>query len=963
MYAGSGSEPMPSDGIRRPPRLPYSQDSKSHTSNRSVSQVDSISGQELITYIFPDFKAVSYFKKEFELLNEFHVAEETVSSGFEIYLVDQWIRGRKIGTVMSVYTGNPESKVKVTKFMIVKKPSKQYPARFQEYLNEVMLNHATFKKMEMLSKASKQDSSITEFLFVTDMSAVPHNLNIIALPGGDTRQVESTYIVNSNLKKLNCGGRSLSLLAEKVSDASEDKFRQMYRIHNEAVPMKFAVLQLVNLIQTCLFYFDLLDARYCDGLLCQKTEDAITNWWNLIGLPHFNVKPSPRTGVLPSKTVAAIISLTISVRMRLHMFGGCDVPKDPFDLENFMISVGQFQKQVKIEKKRKLDLLTLLRLFYYTNQKISADSTKQKFTTFGNESVFDDDELGSFYDSQLSLPTSMRHTAANQSGLNLTASAYRRNKLYYSKEFKKLTNVVKNTVQDHIIVREDNDDIYADPVEDRSRTKLRSKIASKLTDNVTPADIETIDIEILVRRCLIGPTLFKLWLYGANSQMKAGDRSFMASTYNTRRRSLAVSDHNSHHHHHHHHHLLHPGKNEPESDQYKFVSLRQAISSTQEMSQGSDKSGRLSRMRFPFQTRRNPSKSDIWSMGAQSSSGMEPANSSLHDSELQRITDRSPSPSVGCDNASSHVSEVTHKKKLLQLLNRRHSYPFVYSGAETSLNTVELLKNEVNERKGYEPPDQLKKCASFSSLESYFFGNKQLYCLEKAKSDYLNQVSRLLNLERAKKEAQARSGGEIQKDYKQINFELVKLNNIYLHMENKRKVTEMEHLSMLSSKMNDLADNIDRMAFRSRDLLKKINELDENSKMFEFKMQLECVAKLDRTINALTHSTKFQYVFRDETERRRLLFELSGEEAILEEDESANKTYYGIRGFIVFLYEMMLVVLQVFNFDRSKMNLERIRAQYRKLDPNRQYINRAYKFVGRDLVTSIPEGRWSKPDN
>ena len=134
-----------------------------------------------------------------------------------------------------------------------------------------------------------------------------------------------------------------------------------YTIAN--VPIKFAIKELVNLIQMCLFYFDLLDAKYCDGLLCNKTDESISEWWNLIGLPHYSFKPNIRNGILPSRTIAAVISLVLSVKIRLQMVGGCDVPKDPFDFENFMLSIGQFQRQFKLDKLRKLDLQTLNKFF------------------------------------------------------------------------------------------------------------------------------------------------------------------------------------------------------------------------------------------------------------------------------------------------------------------------------------------------------------------------------------------------------------------------------------------------------------------------------------------------------------------------------------------------------------------------------------------------------------------------
>lgn len=970
MYAfGPGFYPPDQSKVRiqipRPP--PSSHDSESTSGNTTHTAESAVaSGNELISYIFPDFNAVRYFQKDFVASNEFHLAEETECSGFEIYLVDQWIRSRKIGTIVSAFHGNHELKVKVVKFTIIKKPSKQYPSRFQEYLNEVMLNHATFKKRDIAAETGQEppEESIVapEFLLVTNISALPSNLNLIAIPGGDTRAVESIFSINSNLRKLNCGGRSLSLIADKVTDASEDKFRQMYRVYNASVPIKFAIKELVNLIQTCLFYFDLLDARYCDGLLCQKTEDAINNWWNLIGLPHFNIKPNPRAGVLPSKTVAAIVSLTISVKMRLQMFGGCDVPKDPFDFENFMISIGQFQKQVKIEKKRKLDLVTLLKLFYYTNQKYNSDSTKQNLGVFGSD--FDEQDLSSFYESGYNPSVASGRSSSlfpSNSVSTLSASAYRRNKLYYSKELKKLTNVVKNTVQDHIIVREDDDNFYSDPSKVKSN-KLRSKIASKLSDSVTPSDVETIDLDQLVRKHLVGYTLIRLWqgLSVSGPVTKEDGKNMLSSTS----RHLQYRHHHHHHHEHnqhlhqHHHPRLNQNSssdlNDVEDPNYQFVSLRNRIASTQEVSSHSDKAGRLERMRYALQGKKlnSSQKLEIWS---DINNGHEPKPKSnlgisLLDAELQKLSKTSVKPECDKDAGSIHEQSCKQAK---HSLNRRNSFPFSNTGHEASLNTMEYLRNEKRENSSIMKHPPLRKCASFSSLEDCSLIISKMYTPEKARIDYCNVVSELLSLEQSKRWANQRGNEQIEKDFKHINLELVKLHNMKSHMEARKQIIDKDYSALLIGRMRDLTDNIDRMAFRSRDLLKKLNELEGNTKKFEFKLHQECNLKLEEIVDGLIHLTKFRYVFKDEEERQKLIFQLSGRDYRAEKGADEDDSFWGLRALIVFIYEMMSFVLQVFNFDRSKMNLDRIRQQYGKLDPNRRYINKAYNFIGRDLVSML----------
>lgn len=976
MYPFGGGLVIPeqSTNFRGPPQKSTS----SATTNPSRSRSVSASEHDLISYIFPDFNAVNYFQREFTLLNEFYLAEETECSGFEIYMVDQWIRSRKIGTVVSAFHGNYESKVKVIKFTIVKKSSKNYPPRFQEYLNEVMLNHATFKKRDLVSEFGEEEpepqaDATPEFLLVTNISALPSNLTLIPIPGGDTRRVESIYLINSNLRKLNCGGRSVSLAADKVSDASEDKFRQMYRIFNSSVPIKFAIKELVDLIQTCLFYFDLLDARYCDGLLCMKTEDAINSWWNLIGLPHFNTKPNPKAGILPAKTVAAIISLTISVKMRMQIFGGCDVPKDPFDFENFMISIGQFQKQVKIEKKRKLDLLTLLRLFYFTNQKFSSDNTKNYL---GNDlSIADVDRY--IYDASLNASTaSGKSLSSHPSSYNsVNPSAYRRNKLHYSKELKKLTNVVKNTVQDHIITREDTDNFYSDPKEIR-QSNLRSKIASKLSETDTPADVETIDLDLLVRKYLVGMRLTRLW-HGLSSY--SGQ---VASLSKEDARGAAYLRHTQHrhginHHPHSRRHSLHDthnrneklggnsqhGEPDMEDPKYQFVSLRDNISKNQEFSnQQADRSGRLGRMRYAFQGKRQNSfqkleiLSDITSN--QNIDKPQGLGSALFDDFHSTANVSLKSPDVVPDDGA-----IERKKAVKHAFLRRGSFPFLVSGREANINTLAHLRNENYEETDDRSIKKVQKCASFSSLENYFRGPSELYSLEKARIDYTDVSSNLLLLEYTRRSVRKYEDENFDKTYRHINMELVKLHNMKSHMDTRKGVIDKEYSAVLTGRMKDLKDNIDRMSFRSRDLLKRINELEGNAKKFQFKLNQECKLKVDDIVEGLIRSTKFRNVFKDEDERQKLICQLNGRDYRAETDSDPGDTFWGLRVAIVFVYELMASVLQLFNFDRSKMNLDRIRQQWDKLDPNRRYINKAYHFIGRDLVNVPRSSTSSSPSH
>lgn len=917
----------------------YSQKSVLNGANTPDVAADTASchsGMELITYVFPDFKAVEYFQKEFVLADEFHVAEITTAAGFEIYLIDQWIRSRKIGSFISVFTGNHESIVSVVKFTVAKKPADQYPPRFQEYLNELVLNHATFKKMTLagdsagLSIPSESENQLNEYLLVTNLTAFPHNLNLIAVTNGDSRPAIPTYMVNSNLRMFHCGGRSLSLLSESVSDACAGRFRQMYRVNNESVPVDFAILELVNLVQTCLFYFDLLDAKYADGLLCQKTEDAIQNWWNLIGLPIFNMKPDTRSGVLSSKTVSAIISLTVSVKLRLQMFGGCDVPKDPFDFENFMLSIGQFQKQTGLEKKRKLDLVTLLRLFHYTN---TGEQTKQMYSGFDSEAMFQDL-------SEQAPGLGLASPNPNLSSLSLpNASAYRKNRIHYSKELKKLTNVVKNTVQDRINPKDDTDDLLASSLTNKSSNKLRNKIASKLNDTLTPADVETTDIDVFVKKSLIGKTLVRLWIGWSsaskimNQASKDGDSSTLVTP--------SLRNHIDGYHHHHrllsHHHQHHHSYNHNKGSDFTFVSFRDAVYANLASLSGTPR--KHGRLRFGFQNRAQTKMSTYENFYEDTYSPHENVPATDGSSVIANALNRKASILTESINSfKAYTSDL--KSDCFHVLNRRGSFPFICSGHELGLNTIEFVKS-----KDAHANISLRKCASFSSLESLVNARVDLVSSERIRINYVNQTTAIMATEGRMVSDTTAASKKLEKQFEQTNFELVRLHNICFHMEQRKKAIDSDHFNILEGKMNDLADNIDRMSFRARDLTKKVTELELNVKNFDHKVETGAVEKLDAMTVNIVNSAKFKKVFKDEQEMRKMYALLTGKEYDPKVDGSSNDPWR-LQVFAVFVYEFVVTILQFLRFDRSRMNLDRIREQYYKIDPGREFINRMYKIVG-----------------
>ena len=1008
VVASSASRPIPTT---------YPSSSRRPSVNRrsSVSRKPSIASfnpnpNELITYIVPDFNAISYIQKDFVTSGEFFLAEEAVVSGFDLYLVEQWVNSRKIGTVVLTFTGNQASKTSVIKFTILKKQLKYYPFRFQEYLNELMVNYAKIKKMDekqsttssrrnsvdphnhrngdshtgrtdddLLSKdlsrklsniptltpemdqesentLSRPSSRLTnesktnELCFVTNLASLPSNLNLIPVPH-DSGDLEENFMINSNLKRLQCSGRSLFMTTSKISDANEDKFRHMYKINNVNIPIKFAIRELVNIIQISLFYFDLLDARFCDGLLCDKTEEAIMNWWNLIGLPHFNIKPNPKNGILPARTVAAILSLILSTKLRLLMIGGCDVPKDPFEFESFMISIGQFQKQYKIEKRRKLDLETLNKLFAATNSILLPERNK----------------ISNFYDSP----------SRDNENPRTTGQIYKKNKGYYSNELRKLTNVVKNTVQDRINVSSrDLDDTS-------SGSRIRNKIA-KLSENLNPLDVETLDLEYL-KSHITGKVLMRLFYENSSPNApKSGD----GSKYSP----------------HHHHHR----RNIPENSakQYKFVSLKDSITNSQNLGESTDisrYSRGLTRMKMGLQSRKVTSANTMKQRESINESPCSPNNNfhptivdSLLQSDANSLHSEHTNKGTACDDKKFDPLE-----KFQFNLNRRNSFPFLMN--EGNLNVLEFTRNDIQIKNVAS-----KRSLSFSSIEDHVYRGDggSFGTIERFSYNYLKGVNTVLkhvNLqktydsnegkedggkcslngskygqsngtkheqsngtkyqsngqsnENSRKPKQEYNGNSpitlpvtnIKHSYKFLNLGLIRLNNVHNQMiSNKVQIVDEDLSDNLQYNFHDLNSSIDRLIYETRILVKRINELEESCHLLDIKLNDQCKTKLSDIVSNLVQLRRFNQVFADPDERKKLMSKLTKNIHIPEQKEKQEPSKNVFKIVVIFLYEMILYVFELFKFDRANMNMDRIRQSWVKLDPNRNIINQAYSFVGRD---------------
>lgn len=205
-------------------------------------------------------------------------------------------------------------------------------------------------------------------LMITNLSSFPSALTVISVPGGDIKKHRRVFIVNEDLKRMGCSGRSGMTLSDPTP-ATQAKFYSTYKIHDK-VPFFEAVMDLVKLCQVALFIFDMLGQEYIDGLLCDVTETAIGNWWTKVGSEYYNMEPTD--GILGPTTVAALLGMLMGARNRLSSYG-VTVAKDVFDVDASKRAIGHFQKSQKLEKTRRLNRQTLMQLHKATAKAAAGD--------------------------------------------------------------------------------------------------------------------------------------------------------------------------------------------------------------------------------------------------------------------------------------------------------------------------------------------------------------------------------------------------------------------------------------------------------------------------------------------------------------------------------------------------------------------------------------------------------------
>lgn len=302
------------------------------------------------------------------------VERQSILRGYELYVVEQWACSRQSPTLVVATCTGDETHTITVDIIAIPNDESAWPARLQFYFKHARHYHARSK-----------ETGLGEIL-VTNLSSFPSALTVIPIPDGDVGKHRLLFIVNEDLRRLGCSGRS-SLTLSEPSETTQAKFRQLYRT-SDRIPFSESVMELVQLCQIALHFFRQLDREYIDGLLCDMTETAIADWWTEVGAEHYNFEPTD--GILGPSTVAALLGLFMGARNRLHWYGA-PVAKDAFDMESTKRGLAFFQKQQKLAKTRRLDCQTLFRLHNATAKAAAGEgwgvqkAVKSRMTEMGGK--------------------------------------------------------------------------------------------------------------------------------------------------------------------------------------------------------------------------------------------------------------------------------------------------------------------------------------------------------------------------------------------------------------------------------------------------------------------------------------------------------------------------------------------------------------------------------------------------
>ena len=328
-------------------------ENRSSTSNVVESHSENLHNATHQRFVLTDPVAFRYLEED---PSTKVLARREKLHGYDCYVVEQWACSRTSPTfVITTFSGDPSHSI-VVSVLSVPTNEESWSPRLKVYFKALNQYHARRRETQLGT------------LMITNLSSFPSSLTVIPVPEGDIKNHREEFFVNENLKRLGCSGR-VGLTLGKPADATKAKFYQLYRA-SDKIPFNSAVIELVKLCQMALMLFGKLEPEYADGLLCDVTEKAITDWWVEFGTEFYNIEP--HDGILGPTTVAALLGMLIGARNRLNAYG-TPISKDVFDVESTKRAIDHFQHSQRIQKTRRLDQTTLNRLHRVTAKAASGE--------------------------------------------------------------------------------------------------------------------------------------------------------------------------------------------------------------------------------------------------------------------------------------------------------------------------------------------------------------------------------------------------------------------------------------------------------------------------------------------------------------------------------------------------------------------------------------------------------------
>ena len=344
--------------------------------NEFQNQSHSIKQPPSMQFVFPDMVAFDRVRRRCQHWPDGAAVQRIELQGFESYLVEQWVYERSARNSIVIYTGNPADRVCAYRVEVVCDEA-AWPGPLRAYIGDLGGSRHTFPTLSDYGT-----------VFVTNVSQLDASLTLVPIPGGDIKKIYKCYVQNHDLKHLGCGTRAATAIGSPGKPA-EDKFRAAYHVP-AGVPVRYAVRELVCVVQTFLYYYGVLPAAWCDGLCCRGTEAGLTRWWRLVAdiRPCCGLLSRRPPGCTAPVRFLSVIGLTLFIRTLLALGDSSFMaPKDPLDVQGFRVSVLLFQRAQKLHRTREnegyLDRETITRLFAWvqtvkTGQNFAKDLSKVK---------------------------------------------------------------------------------------------------------------------------------------------------------------------------------------------------------------------------------------------------------------------------------------------------------------------------------------------------------------------------------------------------------------------------------------------------------------------------------------------------------------------------------------------------------------------------------------------------------